>query len=205
VIKGLIEAGRWVELGGATPKPRWSSRLIAAAALVVLLVGGLAVKLGQLQVSEGSFLAGLARANTVHRVVLEADRGIIYDRHGEPLVANSPVWDLEVVPAALPRDAGSRAKELAQLARITGEPEDKLAALLAVADAYGQVRVGSNLDETQYLAINEQLPGLAGVSVAQHAIRTYANPLIFGHVLGYVGPLNDADVQRLRPLGYQPD
>jgi penicillin-binding protein 2 len=203
--RNLIEAGRWVELGGATPKPRWSSRLIAAAALVVLLVGGLAVKLGQLQVSEGPFLAGLARANTMHRVVLEAERGIIYDRHGEPLVENSPVWDLEVIPAALPRDAGSRAKELAQLARMTGEPEDTLAASLAVADAYGHVRVGANLDETHYLAINEQLPELAGVSVVQRSIRTYAYPLVFGHVLGYVGPLNDADVQRLRPLGYQPD
>ena len=28
--------------------------------------------------------------------------------------------------------------------------------------------------------------------------RTYVDPLIFGHVLGYVGPLNDADLQRLR-------
>jgi penicillin-binding protein 2 len=203
--KRLIDAGRWVELGGVTPKPRWSSRLVAAATLVVLLVGGLAVKLAQLQISEGSFLAGLARANTVHRVVLEAERGIIYDRHGEPLVENSPVWNIEVIPAALPHDASSRAKELALLARLTGEPEDRLAASVAVADAYGHVRIGPNLDDAHYLSINEQLPELAGVSVAQHAIRTYADPLIFGHVLGYVGPLNDADVLRLRPLGYQPD
>jgi penicillin-binding protein 2 len=204
-VKRLIEAGRWVDLGGVTPKPRWSARLLAAAIIVVLVVGGLAIKLAQLQVSEGSFLAGLARANTVHRVVLEAERGIIYDRHGAPLVENTPVWTVEVTPAALPGNAVSRAKEIAQLARILGEPEDKLAASFAVSDPYGNVRIGANLNEAQYLAINEQLPQLAGVSVVQRAIRTYADPLIFGHVLGYVGPLNDADVQRLGPLGYQPD
>ncbi len=201
----MIEAGRWVELGGATPKPRWSARLIALATLVVLVVAGLAIKLAQLQVSDGSFLAGLARANTVHRIVLEAERGIIYDRHGAPLVGNTPVWNLEVVPAALPGDAVSRANEFAELARMTGVAEDQLVASLAVADPYAHVRIGTSLDEAHYLAVSERLPQLAGVSVAERAIRTYADPLIFGHVLGYVGPLNDADVKRLAPLGYQPD
>jgi penicillin-binding protein 2 len=175
------------------------------AMLVVLVVAGLAVKLVQLQVSEGSFLAGLARANTVHRIVLQAERGIIYDRHGEPLVANTPVWSLEVVPAALPADANARASELAELARMTGVPEDQLAASMAVADPYAHVRIGPNLDEAHYLAASERLPQLAGVSVAEHAIRIYADPLIFGHVLGYVGPLTGADVKRLQPLGYQAD
>ena len=172
---------------------------------MVIVVAGLAVKLAQMQVSEGSALAGLARANTVHRIVLEAERGIIYDRHGSALVENSPVWTLDVVPAALPRDAISRAKELAQLARITGQPEDQLATSLAATDPYAPVHIGANLDEAHYLAINELLPQLTGASMTQHAIRTYADPLVFGHVLGYVGPLNDSDVQRLRPLGYQPD
>jgi penicillin-binding protein 2 len=201
----VIEAGRWVELGGATPKPRWSARLIALATVVVLVVAGLAIKLAVLQVSEGSFLAGLARANTVHRIVLEAERGIIYDRHGAPLVDNTPVWNLEVVPAALPADAVSHASELAELARMTGVPEDQLVTSLAAADPFAHVRIGPNLDETQYLAVSERLPQLAGASVVERAIRTYADPLIFGHVLGYVGPLSEADVQRLEPLGYQPD
>jgi penicillin-binding protein 2 len=43
------------------------------------------------------------------------------------------------------------------------------------------------------------------VSVAEQVVRNYVDPLIFGHVIGYVGPLDDADLQRLKPLGYQPD
>ena len=179
-------------------------RLVAAASLAVLVIGGLAVKLAQLQVTEGAQLAGMARANTVHRVVLEADRGVIYDRHGVALVANSPVWNLEIIPAALPNDARARAAELADLARITGLQEAELLAELRAADPYGSVRVGQDLTQAQQLAINERLPGLPGASIVQRAIRTYIEPMTFGHVLGYVGPLNEAEVKRLKSAGYQP-
>jgi len=96
--------GRWVELGGVAPRPRWSARMVAAAGIVVLMIGVLSLKLTQLQMFDASTLAGLARSNTIHRVVIEADRGIIYDRHGVPLVQNTPIWNLQVVPADLPAD-----------------------------------------------------------------------------------------------------
>jgi penicillin-binding protein 2 len=201
----MIEPGRWVELGGVTPKARWSARLIAAATVAVLMVGVLAVKLAQLQVNDGATLAGLARSNTIHRIILEADRGIIYDRHGAALVQNSPVWDLEVVPAELPVGAVARASEVAELSRITQLPEPKLATTLLTSDAYASVRIGPDLTQAQQLSINERLPDMPGVAIKQRAVRTYVEPLTFGHVVGYVGPLDASDVKRLIPLGYQPD
>jgi penicillin-binding protein 2 len=178
---------------------------VAVASLGVLALGALAVALAQLQVRDGMRLAGMARANTVHRVVLEADRGILYDRHGTPLVANSPEWRLLVVPAGLPVGAGARASELAQLARITGLDEPKLAAELLAADPYASVTIASGLTEAEELALQERLPQLGGVSIGQRSVRTYPEPLIFGHVLGYVGPIDGADASRLRGQGYQPD
>ena len=179
-------------------------RLVAAASSAVLVIGGLAIKLAYLQVTDGATLAGMARDNTMHRVLLEADRGIIYDRHGAPLVANHPIWNLEVVSAGLPRDARGRTAELAELARITGESEEKLAATLGAADSYASVRIGPDLSQAQQLALNERLPTLAGVSIVRRAVRTYVDPAAFSHVVGYVGPLNDAELKHLRPLGYQP-
>jgi len=149
--------------------------MAAAAAMAVLMLGVLGTKLTQLQMFDSANLAGLARSNTVHRVVLEADRGIIYDRHGVPLVQNTPVWTLQVVPANLPRrpeDWRDRATELATLATLTGEPEDHLETSLAVADQFASVRLGPDLNEAQVLAINERLPVLAGASLAQRGVRT---------------------------------
>jgi penicillin-binding protein 2 len=193
-----------IELGGVSPRARWSKRLVAAASVAVLIVGGLAIKLAQLQVADGVKLAGMARANTVHRVVLEADRGIVYDRHGAALVTNSPIWSLEVVPAGLPIDARARTAELSELARATGQPEEKLETALVTADPYAHVRIGPSLSQAQELGINERLPELPGASIVQGAVRTYVDPVTFGHVLGYVGPLNEADLKRLAGLGYQP-
>lgn len=170
----------------------------------MLVIGGLSVKLAQLQITDGPQLAGMARANTVHRIVVEADRGVIYDRHGVALVANSPAWNLQVIPAALPNDARARAAELSELAHVTDVQETAIVAELLAADPYGSVRVGPDLTQAQELAINERLPDLPGASIVQRAVRTYIDPLTFGHVLGYVGPLNEAELKRLKPAGYQP-
>ena len=187
------------------PRARWSMRLMAAASVGVLAIGVLAIKLAELQVRDGAQLAGLARANSVHRIVLEADRGIIYDRHGSPLVENSPVWSLVVVPAALPLDASARASELAELSRIAGVDETKLAAQLIEADAYARLTVAAGLTQAQELAVQERLPQLAGASIRQRSVRSYVEPLVFGHVVGYVGPIDGANAKRLAGLGYQPD
>ena len=194
-----------IRLGGVAPQPRWSLRFTASAAGAVLLLTVLAVNLAQLQVTDGSRLAALAESNSVHRVVLEADRGIIYDRHGVPLVENSPVWSLVVVPAGLPSSATDRAQELAVLARLSGVDEEKLAGRLLAADPYEAVTVKANLTQADELAINERLPQLPGASIAERSIRRYREPLIFGHVLGYVGPIDSAQLKRLRALGYEPD
>jgi penicillin-binding protein 2 len=201
----MIERGRWVELGGDTPRPRWSARLVVMAAAMILATTVLAVALAHLQVSEGAQLAGLARANTVHRVVLEAERGIIYDRHGAPLVQNAPAWSLEVIPAAMPQGTEARRAELAELALLVGAPASSLAAALASADPYGAVRMGPALTMEQELAISERLPELPGASIARRPIRTYLYPLVLGHVLGYVGPIDSTEARRLKAGGYQPD
>ncbi len=197
--------GPLFQLGGAEPRPRWSLRVAAAATLAVLVIGVLAVKLAQLQVTDGPRLAALAQANTVRRVVLEADRGIIYDRHGAPVVENSPVWSLAVVPAGIPSNARERAEELVELSRVSGVAEEKLAAELLPADPFTPVTVKANLTQADDLAINERLPELPGVTIVQRSVRTYSDPLIFGHVVGYVGPIDSTQTNRLTLLGYQPD
>ena len=201
----MIERRRWLVLGGTTPRQRWSFQLVALGLLAVISLSVLAVKLAELQVAEGSSLAALARLNSVHRVVLEAERGIIYDRHGVALVQNAPAWNLEVIPAALAPTTPARVAEMTELARLSGIPEDQLIVSIQNADSYGSLRVGPNLTEAEQLAISERLPVLPGVSIKRHAVRTYVNPVVLGHVVGYVGPIDEVEIKSLRKLGYQAD
>jgi len=201
----LIDHGRLIVLAGALSRPRWSVRLVTAGLAAVIALSALAIELAQLQVTDGVALAALGRENSVHRTVLEADRGIIYDRHGTALVQNSPAWNLEVIPAALPLTAGARSAEIEELARLTGMSPVALAIAIAKADPYGSAKIGPDLTEPQELALAERLPGLPGVSIARHAVRTYLYPTILGHVIGYVGPIDATELPQLRRLGYQRD
>ncbi|HUE66703.1 MAG TPA: penicillin-binding protein 2 [Candidatus Acidoferrum sp.] len=198
--------GPLIELGGGQPRSRWSLRLLSAALGSLLVIGVLMFQLARLQVTDGPRLAALARANSVRHVVLEADRGVIYDRHGAPLVENSPVWSVVAIPAGLALTATGRVAELAELSRLVGVPEQKMASqLLSAADQYGPVTLKANLTQAEELAVNERLPDMPGISIAQRSVRTYVDPLVFGHVLGYVGPIAPPELQRLQAQGYQPD
>ncbi|HET9782803.1 MAG TPA: penicillin-binding protein 2 [Candidatus Dormibacteraeota bacterium] len=189
-----------IQLGGGELRPKWSLRLLSAATASLALIGVLIFQLARLEVTDGSKLAALARANSIRHVVLEADRGIIYDRHGAPLVANSPAWNLTVIPAAV------QGPELAELSKVIRVPEETMAAeVLGARDGYAPLTLKPNLSQAEELAVNERLPDLPGVYIAEHSIRTYVDPLVFGHVLGYVGPIASPELKRLEAQGYQPD
>ena len=198
--------GPLIELGGGQPRPRWSLRLLSAALGSLLVISVLMFQLARLQVTDGPRLAALARANSIRHVVLEADRGIIYDRHGAPLVENSPVWSVVAIPAGLALTATDRVAELAELSGLVAVPEQKMASqLLSAADQYETVTLKANLTQAEELAVNERLPDMPGISIAQRSVRTYVDPLVFGHVLGYVGPISRQELKSLQAQGYQPD
>ncbi len=179
---------------------------MAAGLVVILALSALAVRLVQLQVGQHQQLAAMGVQTRVHRVVLEADRGVIYDRHGALLAGNSPTWALSMLPAALPADAVRRQSELAEVSRLSTVAEPALGSLLARApDLYLPVTVKAGLSADQEQAIAERLPQLTGFELDQTPVRTYADWQDFGHVLGYVNRLNADEYARLRGAGYLPD
>ncbi len=202
----MLGAGRWVDLGGSSPRPGWSPRLLGFVLLFSLATGLLGGRLVQLQVGQGSRLAAAGDGNRVHREVLEAERGIIYDRHGTQLAINRPAWSLLVVPAELPLDAGRRQAELERLAQLAGRSGADLRALLARApDAQAPVTVRDDLEPAAAQALAERLPGLPGVRLVGHPVRNYVDGRLFSHVIGYTGRIDPDEYGRLRGAGYRPD
>ncbi len=197
---------RAVRHGGLDPKPRWSGRLLAFALIVLLAVGGLGLRLFALQVAEHASLAALASATRERTVIVEAPRGVIYDRHGTQLVMNKPGWALQLVPAALPGDARERARELAEVAGLAAMPEPQLADIVGRApDLYVPVTVKPGLDATTAEVFQERLPSLPGVELESTPVRSYADTADFAHVIGYTSRLNGDQYARLKALGYGPD
>ena len=72
----------------------------AAVALigVLLVFGALHLRLGQIQLVQGSTWRRLAENNRLRRIPVISQRGRIYDRRGVVLTDNIPTWDLLLFP-----------------------------------------------------------------------------------------------------------
>jgi penicillin-binding protein 2 len=201
-----LQLGRWVELAGIEPQARWTARLATLMAIVIALSSVLVWRLVDLQLVHGSSYARQALVNRVHRVPVVAERGVIYDRHGVQLVSNQSAWSLAVTTVALPASGSSRATVLAQLSGLAGLTRDQLNLKLAAdTDPYRPFALRSGLDDKQAQTVNERLPQLPGASLQHVAVRVYADPELYGHLLGYVGPIDAEEYKTLKPKGYLPD
>src|SRR4051794_31812431 len=76
--------------------------------VVVLALFVLAAQLWRLQVVEGRTYREKADNNRVRKAAIPPTRGIIYDRNGEIVAANAPIFVVTVVPADLPSGQETR-------------------------------------------------------------------------------------------------
>jgi cell division protein FtsI (penicillin-binding protein 3) len=99
-------------------KPLVRLRVVEIAIGVALLA--LVVRAGQVQLLEGRKYAAAARSQRTERVVLEARRGTLFDRHGLGLALTQETYHVGIAPNELrdpPRDAATIARQLRLAAR----------------------------------------------------------------------------------------
>lgn len=89
----------------------WRFRIVLG--LLALMVGALAWRIVDLQVIDQGFLQNQGDARSVRHIPIPAHRGLITDRHGEPLAVSTPVTTLWGNPREL-QAAQERWPELAQ-------------------------------------------------------------------------------------------
>ncbi len=88
----------------------WRFRIVLA--LLALMVGAISWRIVDLQVIDQSFLKNQGDARSVRHIPIPAHRGLITDRHGEPLAVSTPVTTLWGNPREL-QAARARWPELA--------------------------------------------------------------------------------------------
>ena len=91
--------------------------------ITILLVFGLfTIQLWRLQFVQGAQYQALADVNRFRSVTIDAPRGIIYDRYGQLLVRNRPIFNIAIIPAFLPEEDTERAEVYARLANLLQLP-----------------------------------------------------------------------------------
>lgn len=191
------------------------TRLLVLAWLAGAAFFVLALRLYGLQILRGEEMRSKGRRNYVSQVDIPHDRGIIFDRHGRPLVDNRASLDLQVTPAFLgPRDTARRA--LRTVGHLLGfDPAAQARLELLVLSRQGLERfrpvpVLRDLGPAHVEAIESarSLFLLDGVDIVEGRRRLFLHHSLAAHVLGYVGEIDGAalDAERARgnPERYQP-
>ncbi|QDQ26741.1 penicillin-binding protein 2 [Chitinimonas arctica] len=154
----------WLVLGGLV-------------ALFLVLIG----RAGYLMSFKEDFLREQGEARYSRRLVLEANRGMITDRNGEPLAISTPVQSIWASPSDVPRLS---ADQLAKLSRALGLPPGDVVRRLAdkQRDFVYLRRQMSPDAAARVLGL-----GIPGISKQVEYRRYYPAGEVLAHVIGFTG------------------
>ncbi|MGH8059644.1 MAG: penicillin-binding protein 2, partial [Candidatus Entotheonellia bacterium] len=186
-------------------RPHTSAGEVTRRRLIVLIVGfvvgfvGLLLRLWYLQVIQGKRFAMLSESNRL-RIVPQRDiRGRILDRHGKVLVDNRRSFTLSVLPEDTAMLELLRPRLQAHLPIRWEEVEPKLKS----AAAYRTIQLLKDLSREQVAYVAEHRWDLPGAFLEVEHMRSYPYGELAAHVLGYLGEINEEQLQEVRAVGYR--
>ena len=183
----------------------FTRRAIIVGGAQALLTAGLAGRLYQLQVVESERYQVLADENRINMQLLQPARGRIFDRFGQVLAENRLNYRLVVVPeAALNLDKAL--DEIAALVPIEDHDRERVLREARRKQRFVPITVRENLTWDEVSQIEVNAPDLPGVMIDVGSRRLYAFGRDTVHIVGYVGAVNESDLERTDdPLLTLPD
>jgi penicillin-binding protein 2 len=157
------------------------------------LFGAIAGRLYYLQVVTADQYALLADENRINHRLLPPARGRIFDRHGVPLARNSPTYRV-LVTREQTTDLRATLEALARLIPVPDEQIDEVIAEAARRRGFVPITVQEDLTWTELSRVEVNAPDLPGVSLDAGLLREYPVGSIMAHVLGYVGPVSESEL-----------
>ena len=154
-----------------------------AFVLLLFLIG----KAGYLQIAQGEYYSQLAAKNQFLVQSIEAERGVIYDRHFQYLAQNAADFDLVINKEVFSQNP-EKESILEQLAVFLSQEKNQLQILLdkSSEEAVLQKNLGHNL----LLPLISKVEEWPGVTIEKTLVREYPQGEILAHILGYLSRSN---------------
>ena len=196
---------RWrSRTNGPRPIEVARKRSLLLRALIILLFGVLSIQLVRMQILQHEEFDARAESNRLRTIPELPARGLIYDRYGELLVENLPIFSAAVVPADVPELQFLAV--VAGLSEITGVSTDEIAHALEEAqrsgDPFTPLVIKEDIDAETAFLLRERQPELPGAQVLVESIRSYPYEALVSHLLGFVGRIDEQEYAELRSRGY---
>ncbi len=177
------------------------SRAIFAALICSTLLLLVAGRLFFLQGVGYSHYETLSTSNRVRLMALAPTRGRVFDRNGVLLAENQPTFSLELTPESVPDLPGTLAR-LRELLEFDEEDVVRLRKALRRNRPFEGIPLLNNLSDDEVARIAADRHRFPGVDIAARLSRHYPLADLTAHVLGYVGRIDERELQALDPNNY---
>ena len=169
-----------------------------------LLLGGamtamfavLGARMRYLSVEQADRFKLLAEENRISIRLIPPARGLIQDRNGKLIAGNEQNYRVVITR----EDAGDVDAVLAKLAHViplTADDLERTAREMGRTSPFAPVTVADRLSWEDLSKVALNAPSLPGVSPEVGLSRLYPRDTDFAHVVGYVGPVSERDLEGL--------
>ena len=171
-------------------------RLALSAGFVLLLFLLLFARFSYLQVSQREHYHTLAEANRISISPIVPNRGLIFDRNGEVLAHNYSAYTLEIVPSKV-GDLEALINELATVVEIAARDRKRFKKLMEESKRFESLPIRTRLSDVEVARFAANRYRFPGVEIKARLFRQYPKGESASHVVGYIGRINDKDLERL--------
>ena len=144
------------------------------------------IQLAFLQLSRDSFDRDFA----IQEISVYPERGLIFDRNGELLVANQPMYELIVIPE------NTVEFDTVQLSNLIGIEQNELSTRISSAIKYSTKLpsvIQSQISKEKNAYLQEKIWLFDGFYLRKNSVRDYIKPFA-SNVIGYTGEVDQNDI-----------
>ncbi|MEL0584755.1 MAG: penicillin-binding protein 2 [Candidatus Thiodiazotropha sp. (ex. Lucinoma kazani)] len=176
-------------------------RVVVSGTLVILVLVALVGRLFYLQVENHDHFTTLSQDNRVKLEPLPPTRGLIYDRHGTILAQNLPAYSLEIIPEKS-TDLDDTIQQLSEIIAISEDDISRFHRLRKQRRRFDSIPIRVRLKDEEVARIAVNRHRFPGVDVKAALLRDYPQHMKTTHLLGYVGRINEQELQVIDTSNY---
>lgn len=179
---------------------RFRTVLISFLGVVLIII--LIARLYHLQVTEHEHYATASTNNRVHLNAIAPARGLIFDRHGFVLAHNLPAFQLEITAEDV-EDLDLTLQKISEHIKFSERDVTRFRKSMRRAPPFQGVPIRFNLTEKEVARFSIMQQDFPGVNIVATLRRHYPNKDLAGHTVGYVGRIDERELEDIDPVNYR--
>ena len=171
-------------------------RLGIAAFVVLIAFGGLFARFFYLQVVQHNHYQTLAETNRIAIVPIAPNRGVVTDRNGIVLAQSYSGYTLEITPSRV-KSLDETIDALSEIVDVQPRDRKRFRKLLEESKNFESLPLRTRLSDEEVARFAVHRYRFPGVEIKARLFRQYPFAAIASHAIGYIGRINDKDVERI--------